>query len=140
MPPLTIAPEASPDADTVRAIEAGLSAHSAGLGLPGDWTPRWIIGRDASGNVQAGTRFVTAFEWLFVSWLWVAEAYRGTGVGSGLLLGAEEAARDRQCRNAYLDTFTFQAPKFYERHGYREFGRLNDFPPGHSRLFFTKRL
>ena len=83
---------------------------------------------------------MTAFEWLFVNWLWVAEAYRGTGIGSRLLLGAEEAARDQHCRDAYLDTFTFQAPKFYERHGYREFGRLDDFPPGHSRIFFTKRL
>jgi hypothetical protein len=39
-----------------------------------------------------------------------------------------------------LDTFTFKALKFYERLGYREFGRLDDFPPGHSRICLTKRF
>ena len=81
-----------------------------------------------------------AFEWLFVNWLWVADSYRKHGVGSQLMGGAEAAARAQGCRAAYLDTFTFQAPKFYERLGYREFGRLNDFPPGHARIWFSKAL
>jgi GNAT superfamily N-acetyltransferase len=83
---------------------------------------------------------VLAFEWLFVNWLWVADAYRKHGVGSKLMSGAEAAAREAGCHAAYLDTFTFQAPKFYERLGYREFGRLDDFPPGHSRIWFSKAL
>ena len=53
---------------------------------------------------------------------------------------AEGAARQQGCRGAYLDTATFQAPKFYERLGYREFGRPVDFPPGHSRIWLVKRL
>jgi GNAT superfamily N-acetyltransferase len=138
--PLTIATETSPSDTTIRAIEAGLTAHATGLGLPTDWSPRWIIGRDESGAVQAGIRFVLAFEWLFVNWLWVADAYRKHGVGSKLMSGAEAAAREAGCHAAYLDTFTFQAPKFYERLGYREFGRLDDFPPGHSRIWFSKAL
>jgi hypothetical protein len=35
---------------------------------------------------------------------------------------------------------SFQAPDFYRKLGYEEFGRLDDFPPGHSRLFFRKNL
>ena len=81
-----------------------------------------------------------AFEWLFVNWLWVADAYRKQGAGSQLMAGAEAVARTHGCRAAYLDTFTFQAPKFYERLGYREFGRLDDFPPGYSRIWFSKAL
>jgi len=137
---LTLAAETSPSEATVRAIEAGLNAHSGSVGLNTDWSPRWIIGRDADGGVQAGIRFVAAFEWLFVNWLWVAEPYRKHGVGSELMGAAEAAAREQGCRAAYLDTFTFQAPKFYERLGYREFGRLSDFPPGHSRIWFSKAL
>ena len=34
--------------------------------------------------------------------------------------------------NVYLDTFSFQAPGFYKKLGYREFGKLKDFPAGHS--------
>jgi len=40
----------------------------------------------------------------------------------------------------YLDTFSFQAPAFYQRHGYQVFGTLPDFTPGHQRYFFTKQL
>ena len=139
-PPLTFAAETSPSEATIRAIESGLTAHAAGLGLKTDWTPHWIIGRDAGGAVQAGIRFVLPFDWLFVNWLWVAEAYRKQGAGSQLMGAAEAAAREQGCRAAYLDTFTFQAPKFYERLGYKEFGRLDEFPPGHSRIWFSKPL
>jgi GNAT superfamily N-acetyltransferase len=139
-PSLTFATETSPNEATIRAIESGLTAHATGLGLRTDWSPRWIIARDEDEVVQAGIRFVPAFEWLFVNWLWVADRYRKHGVGSQLMAGAEAAARERGCRGAYLDTFTFQAPKFYERLGYREFGRLNDFPPGHARIWFSKAL
>jgi GNAT superfamily N-acetyltransferase len=123
-PSLTFATETSPSEATIRAIESGLTAHATGLGLKTDWSPRWIIGRDRDEVVQAGIRFVLAFEWLFVNWLWVADPYRKNGVGSELMAGAEAAAREQGCRGAYLDTFTFQAPKFYGRLGYREFGRL----------------
>jgi len=53
---------------------------------------------------------------------------------------AEDEARHRGAKNAYLDTFSFQAPDFYKKHGYRVFGELQDFPPGHQRHFLTKRL
>ena len=139
-PLLTFATETSPSEETIRSIEAGLTAHARGLGLRTDWSPHWVVGRDKGGAVQAGIRFVLAFEWLFVNWLWVADAYRKHGIGSQLMASAEAAARAQGCRAAYLDTFTFQAPNFYQRLGYREFGQLDDFPPGHSRIWFSKAL
>ena len=139
-PLLTLTPVDSPDEVTVRAVESGLDAHTARLGLRTDWSQHWIIGRDAGGAVHAGTRFALQFDWLFVQLLWVAEAYRSQGIGSRLLLGAEAAARDKGCRAAWLSTFTFQAPNFYERRGYREFGRLSDFPLGHAAVWLWKPL
>jgi GNAT superfamily N-acetyltransferase len=85
-------------------------------------------------------QYVMAYEWVFVRWLWVDDRYRKQGVGSSLLASAEAIARKGGCRGVYLDTFTFQAPKFYERHGYRECGRIDDFPPGHSRIWLKKTL
>ena len=76
---LAFATETSPSEATIRAIESGLTAHATGLGLLTDWPPRWIIGRDQDEAVQAGIRFVLAFEWLFVNWLWVADSYREHG-------------------------------------------------------------
>ncbi|MBN1956240.1 MAG: GNAT family N-acetyltransferase, partial [Anaerolineae bacterium] len=62
------------------------------------------------------------------------------GHGHRLLTAVEDEARRRGAKYAHLDTFSFQAPDFYEQHGYRVFGELEDFPPGHRRYYFTKRL
>jgi GNAT superfamily N-acetyltransferase len=139
-PPLTLASETSPDQTTIRAIASGLDAYNARFAPAAGWSPHWITGRDPSGVVQAGVQFIIALDWLFVHWLWVAEPYRKLGIGSRLLSSAETAAREKRRRAAYLDTFTFQAPKFYQRHGYREFGRLSDFPRGQARIWMSKAL
>jgi N-acetylglutamate synthase-like GNAT family acetyltransferase len=57
-----------------------------------------------------------------------------------LLADAEAVARERGCTSIYLDTFSFQAPDFYKRLGFKEFGRLNDFPPGRTRIWLWKSL
>jgi hypothetical protein len=40
----------------------------------------------------------------------------------------------------HLNTFSFQAPGFYQKHGYRRFGRLSGSPEGASRHYYVKRL
>jgi len=72
--------------------------------------------------------------------LFVPEKLRGLGVGSALMASAEAAARERGCRGAHVDTFSFQAAPFYRKLGFTLFGVLDDFPPGYSRLFFRKRF
>ncbi|MCF8532591.1 MAG: GNAT family N-acetyltransferase [Reyranella sp.] len=61
-------------------------------------------------------------------------------IGSRLLCLAEEEGAQRGCRSAMLYTISFQAPGFYERHGWREFGRIPCDPPGTARIFMTKAL
>ena len=90
--------------------------------------------------IVGGLIGATYWEWLYIDLLWVKQELRGRGYGHRLLTLAEDEARQRGARNAYLDTFSFQAPDFYERHGYRVFGKLRDFPPGHQRYFLTKQL
>ncbi|MDP3936617.1 MAG: hypothetical protein Q8R92_00595 [Deltaproteobacteria bacterium] len=46
----------------------------------------------------------------------------------------------RRCAHAHLDTFSYQARPFYERHGYTLFATLDDYPPGHKRYFLRKAL
>ena len=111
-PSLAFITETSPSEATVRAIESGLAAHATGLGFRTDWSPRWIVGRDEGEVVQAGIRFVLAFEWLFVNWLWVADPYRKHEIGSQLMSAAEAAARDHGYRAAYLDPSRFSRRSF----------------------------
>lgn len=77
---------------------------------------------------------------MFIQHLWIAEDLRGGGLGALLLGRAEAAARERGCRAVWLDTFSFQAPGFYKKLGYLQFGQLDDFPPGHTRHFLWKPL
>ena len=82
----------------------------------------------------------THWGWFYINLLFVKEDLRGRGYGHRLLTLAEEEARRRGAKNAYLDTFSFQAPEFYKQHGYQVFGVLQDFPPGHQRYYLTKQL
>lgn len=92
------------------------------------------------GEIVGGVIGATYWNWFYVNLMWVQEDLRGQGYGRQLLEAAEEEARQRGAKNAYLDTFSFQAPTFYQNLGYQEFGRLENFPTGHIRHFLTKAL
>jgi GNAT superfamily N-acetyltransferase len=92
------------------------------------------------GEIGGGVIGSTYWDWLYIDLMWVREDMRGLGFGQRLLNLAEDKARERGARHAYLDTFSFQAPDFYRKSGYHEFGRLADFPAGHTRYFLTKEL
>ena len=91
-------------------------------------------------EIVGGVIAATYWDWLYIDLLWVKEELRGRGYGHRLLTLAEQEARQRGARNAYLDTFSFQAPEFYKGHGYRVYGELEEFPTGHQRYFLTKEL
>jgi GNAT superfamily N-acetyltransferase len=95
---------------------------------------------DQEGEIVGGVLGEIYWGWFYLDLIWVGEALRGCGYGGQLLQTAEEGARERGARYVYLDTFSFQAPEFYEKHGYRVFGELGDFPQGHRRYFLTKEL
>jgi GNAT superfamily N-acetyltransferase len=80
------------------------------------------------------------WQWLTVDTMWVHPDRRGDGLGTALLAAVEAEARARGCRWAKLNTWEFQAPGFYERHGYVEYGREVDYPPGHVNHLMRKAL
>jgi ribosomal protein S18 acetylase RimI-like enzyme len=96
--------------------------------------------RGPGQEIVGGVLGQVFWDGLFIETLWVADELRGRGYGHELLMSIEDEGRRRGARMVYLDTFSFQAPDFYRRHGYRQFGELDGFPPGHRLLFFTKRL
>ena len=91
-------------------------------------------------EVVGGVIGATHWDWLYIDLMWIREDLRGQGYGKQLLELAEEEARKRGAKNAYLDTFSFQAPNFYKKYGYHFYGELQNFPPGHQRYFLTKKL
>ncbi len=103
-------------------------------------TPLCFVLRASDQKIAGGLIGATYWNWFYIDLLFVKEEFRGCGYGHRLLECAENEARARGATNVYLDTFSFQAPDFYKRHGYQVFGELRDFPIGHQRYFFTKQL
>lgn len=77
---------------------------------------------------------------LHVDYLWVSEEYRQGGYGSKLMKHIEEFAIEKECRLINLDTFSFQAPDFYKKLGYKVIGVSEDHPKGHNQYYLEKRL
>jgi GNAT superfamily N-acetyltransferase len=102
--------------------------------------PLDIILRNAAGEIVGGLTASTYWDWLDIDDLWLAEEMRGQGYGREVLRMAEEEARQRGCRRAKVQTFSFQARGFYEKMGYRVVGALEDYPPGGCFYWLRKEI
>ncbi len=121
-------------------IASGIRAFNESRAGSSQASPLAVLLKDGSGQTVGGLWGRTSFGWLFVELLFVPEALRGRRYGVQLLEAAQHAAIARSCHAVWLDTYDFQAIPFYERLGYREFGRLEDYPRGHTRHFLRKDL
>ena len=135
---ITSEPDARPE--DVEAVKAGLLAFNEAVLGPADTVPVQLFVRDDDGRVLGGLLGSRRWGWLYVDKLWVREELRGKGIGSRLLLRAEDEARAAGCAHAALDTFAFQARGFYEKLGYRVYATLKGFPPGYDMYFLRKNL
>jgi GNAT superfamily N-acetyltransferase len=137
----TDAEEAELDTRLAPALLRGLTAHAeAAVGKSGYRPLNLTVRRPGDPAPAGGLAAFTFFRWLFVRLFYLPEDLRGGGLGAELLARAEREAVARGCIGAWLDTFSFQARPFYEKQGYRVFGTLDEFPPGHSRHYLMKRL
>ncbi len=117
-----------------------LDAYNMAISGMTEYSPVNLFLRDQGDEVRGG---LLGFVWggvLYVRILWVAQALRGRGYGRRLLEAAEQRAVERGCRHVFLDTFSFQAPGFYEKQGYEIYARAEDWPVGHAHYFLRKRL
>ena len=88
----------------------------------------------------AGLAATITYDTMYIERLWVDEKARSSGIGRKLMLQAERIAKHSGCRMIHLFTYDFQAPFFYERLGYEQWGVLEGFPNGHSQLHYRKLL
>jgi len=139
-PPYTITVDDDPRDEDVQVLRDGRTAHALPTTQVPGFTPVAVFARDPTGTVVGGIFAIVNWNWLHVALVWVADSLRGTGVGRELLARIEDVGRSRGCTHAHLDTFSYQARPFYERHGYELFATLEDYPPGQQRFFMRKKL
>ena len=102
--------------------------------------PLNIYVEDDSGELMAGLVGETFGNWLEIEYLFVKEDIRGQGIGSQLLQQAESEAKKGNCRFAFVNTYQFQAPAFYQKYGYKEVFTLKDYPYTGQRHYYQKDL
>lgn len=99
------------------------------------------VAKNNEGEIIGGAvAYSSMYHIGYLDTLWVDERYRGQGIGTELLKQAEQALIQFGCHMCHLDTFDFQAPKFYLNAGYTEFGRLEHEHVNLTEYFFYKKL
>jgi GNAT superfamily N-acetyltransferase len=122
-------------------IHRGLEAYNSTRLRPSDNTTLDVLVRDdSSRELLGGLLGHTSYRLFFLDLFYLPEGLRGAGLGSRIILLAEDEAWRRGCTAAFVYTVTFQAPEFYERHGYRRFGEIACPPDGATRIFLCKTL
>ena len=132
--------ERSDAAAVSRELWKGLVRFNLEQAGPHRYTRTVMSVRDAKGRLLGGLVLQSYWRESYVELLWMSARTRGLGLGSELLKRAESLARRRGSRLIHLNTYSFQAPGFYEKLGYRRFGGMSGSPQGHRRYFYVKRL
>jgi GNAT superfamily N-acetyltransferase len=117
-----------------------LHAHNIAATALTDYASVTFLLKDSREEVRGGLLGAMWGRCLHIQILWVAESLRGRGHGRRLLEAAETLAIERGCLHAFLESFSFQAPLFYQNLGYEVFGEADDWPEGHTHYFLRKRL
>jgi GNAT superfamily N-acetyltransferase len=130
----------APRASDVERVRQGLIDHNIEHGRINEGKRLAVFLHDRRQRVWGG---VTARIWgicVELHYVWVHPALRGQGYGRALLQALEEAALTRGCRVIMLDTYSFQAPGFYQKAGYEVFGVIEGYPRGVQKYFMRKQL
>lgn len=130
-----------PDADPrdLEFLEDQINSYNIAVTGIREWHPLAIFVRE-NGAIVAGVAGGMWGGYLEIQNLWVRDDLRGQGLGRRLLLAAEAEARARGCTQVLLDTHDFQAPGFYQKHGYEIFGTFEGIGGRFNRYYLRKTL
>lgn len=119
-------------------VDAGLDAFNHDAAPLHEVRRLSCFARTPDGAVVGGAVGRTWGEACELQQIWVDAAHRRHGLGSELLRRFEALGRHRGCRTFYLETFSFQAPTFYAKHGYRVVTELHVFPHGIAKFVMRR--
>jgi ribosomal protein S18 acetylase RimI-like enzyme len=129
-----------PSADELQFMEDRLYEHNSQKTGQEDGQLFAFFIRNDRQEIVAGCSGWTWAQACEIQTLWVHPSLRGQGCGQELLEAAEQEARAHGCKVIVIESYSFQAPGFYQKCGYEIALRLDDFPPGHQNYYLIKRF
>jgi GNAT superfamily N-acetyltransferase len=139
-PAARIAAEGKNARETSRRLWDGLVRYNRQQAGALRYTRTVLSARDAKGRLLGGAILQSYWKETYVELLWLSEKARRLGLGRRLIAEAERRARRRGSLLLHLNTYSFQAPGFYEKLGFKRFGGMAGSPRGASRHFYVKKL
>lgn len=110
-----------------------------------------FIGKNYSGEIKLACHiddklaggiigYITTFNILYISTLFVKEKYRRMGIGKLLIENIEVKAKEQKVNTIRLDTFNWQGKEFYLSLGYEIVGEYYNGEDNYGEYFFIKRI
>ncbi|MBE7099905.1 GNAT family N-acetyltransferase [Bacillus cereus] len=96
--------------------------------------------KDETGKVLGGILGEIYANWLEIKTFMMEKKIRKLGYGSKLLLEIEQIALEKKCDFIKVDTLSFQALDFYRKHGYKEFGIIENAARDYKHYYLKKSL
>ncbi|WP_026691320.1 GNAT family N-acetyltransferase [Alteribacter aurantiacus] len=112
--------------------------------FPSDLRDRYeqinLVLKDEEGNVKGGILAAVCWNWLEIDTLMVDAELRRSGYGTKLLQKIEQIALEKDCDFIKVDTLSFQALGFYEKHDYLVFGKIDGVGRDFTHYYLKKEL
>ncbi len=127
-------------ANDARVVDDGLGDANLAAAPLHEVRALGCFAHDDAGRVIGGAVGRSWGECCELQQLWVQPERRGGGLGTALVRAFEARAVARGCRLFYLETFSFQAPEFYQRLGYETVHAGTQFPHGIVKHLMQRRV
>lgn len=132
--------EGEPNLTDMKILVDGMLAYHASKGHPRKVSKCSITIKNDEDKLVGCVMVSFLYNGMEIGSLWVDESMRGQGLGQKLTEMAETEGVKRGCTFAYTNTFTWQAPGFYEKLGYALYGKLENFPEGNALSYYRKSI
>lgn len=110
--------------------------------MPDDYTTfEYSFSLHDGDKIVAGMTAKEQLGEMFIELLAVAKEYRKSGLGKRLLDVIEQKARERKCNHLLVTTYSYQGENYYPKFGFKEMGRIPDYPmQGVAKIYFIRLL
>jgi GNAT superfamily N-acetyltransferase len=98
-----------------------------------------LVIKNPEGELIGGLSAWTTLQNLIFDAIWIEQEYRGRGLGTKLMLEMEKIARKNGCIASQASCFSFQAPGFFEKMGYKTLGISDGYPSPNREFYLVKK-